>query len=61
MNTENLLDELLSVSTETEIIEFKEAKKQYDKDKLGQYYSALSNEANLNNQEIGRASCRERV
>lgn len=52
MNTENLLDELLSVSTETEIIEFKEAKKQYDKDKLGQYYSALSNEANLNNQDF---------
>lgn len=52
MNTENLLDELLSVSTENEIIEFKEAKKQYDKDKLGQYYSALSNEANLNNQDF---------
>ena len=27
MNTENLLDELLSVSTENEVIEFKEAKK----------------------------------
>ena len=52
MNIENLLDELLSVSTENEVIEFKEAKKQYDKDKLGQYYSALSNEANLNNQDF---------
>jgi len=52
MNTENLLDELLSVSTENEIIEFKEAKNQYDKDKLGQYYSALSNEANLNSQDF---------
>lgn len=52
MNTENLLDELLSISTENEVIEFKEAKKQYDKDKLGQYYSALSNEANLNNQDF---------
>ena len=27
MNIENLLDELLSVSTENEVIEFKEAKK----------------------------------
>ena len=30
----------------------KKLKKQYDKDKLGQYYSALSNEANLNNQDF---------
>jgi ATP-dependent DNA helicase RecG len=37
----------LSLSTENEVVEFKEAKNQYDKDKLGRYFSALSNEANL--------------
>jgi len=31
----------------TEILEFKEAKKQFSFDKLGKYFSALSNEANL--------------
>ncbi|MBK8052275.1 MAG: hypothetical protein IPK35_03055 [Saprospiraceae bacterium] len=42
-----ILDHLLTLSTETEVVEFKEAKNRYDKDKLGQYFSALSNEANL--------------
>ena len=42
-----LLNNLLSLSTENEIVEFKEAKNQFDKDKLGKYFSALSNEANL--------------
>ena len=32
---------------ESEILEFKEAKNSYDIDKLGRYFSALSNEANL--------------
>jgi ATP-dependent DNA helicase RecG len=41
------LIELLNLSTETEIVEFKEAKTQYDTNKLGKYFSALSNEANL--------------
>lgn len=41
------LKKLLSLSTENEIVEFKEAKATYDKDKLGKYFSALSNEANL--------------
>lgn len=41
------LNKLLSLSTENEVVEFKEAKNQYDKDKLGKYFSALSNEANL--------------
>jgi ATP-dependent DNA helicase RecG len=41
------LNQLLSLSTENEVVEFKEAKNQYDKDKLGKYFSALSNEANL--------------
>lgn len=42
-----ILDRLLNLTTENEVVEFKEAKTQYDKDKLGQYFSALSNEANL--------------
>lgn len=46
-----MLNKLLALSTENEIVEFKEAKTQYDKDKLGQYFSALSNEANLKNVE----------
>lgn len=32
---------------ENEIVEFKEAKRQYDFDKIGKYFSALCNEANL--------------
>lgn len=44
---EKILENLLSSNTETEILEFKEAKRQYDKNKLGKYFSALSNEANL--------------
>ena len=47
----DLLNKLLALSTENEIVEFKEAKNQYDKDKLGQYFSALSNEANLKGNE----------
>ena len=42
-----ILDKLLSLPTEIEVVEFKEAKTQYDKNKLGEYFSALSNEANL--------------
>jgi len=41
------LNHLLSLSTENEVVEFKEAKNQFDKNKLGQYFSALCNEANL--------------
>lgn len=44
---EELLNKLLSSSTETEVLEFKEAKNQFDRNKLGKYFSALSNEANL--------------
>lgn len=47
----DILEKLLTLSTETEVVEFKEAKNQFDKDKLGQYFSALSNEANLNGKE----------
>ncbi|MBN7817645.1 AlbA family DNA-binding domain-containing protein [Algoriphagus pacificus] len=46
---ESLLRQFLAQDTETEILEFKVAKTQYDKDKLGKYFSALSNEANLKN------------
>lgn len=44
---ETLLYSLLQSTTETEVLEFKVAETQYDKDKLGKYFSALSNEANL--------------
>ena len=50
MNEQELhskLIELLSLPGETEIVEFKEAKNDYDFNKLGKYFSALSNEANL--------------
>lgn len=53
MKDENLLNQLLSIETENEVIEFKTAENQFDKDKLGRYFSALSNEANLNNQDFG--------
>ncbi len=38
---------------EYELVEFKEAKGQYSEDKIGQYFSAISNEANLKNQQYG--------
>jgi len=41
------LQQLRSLSAETEIVEFKEAKSNFDFSKLGKYFSALSNEANL--------------
>src|SRR5699024_2878844 len=44
---EDILDDLLKLSDETEVVEFKKAERQFDKDKLGRYFSALSNEANL--------------
>ncbi|MGY0391202.1 RNA-binding domain-containing protein [Bizionia sp. KMM 8389] len=50
---ESILDNLLNLATETEIVEFKEAKNQISKDKLGQYFSALSNEANLAEKKSG--------
>lgn len=43
----DLLNLLLASDTETEVLEFKKAERQFDKDKLGRYFSALSNEANL--------------
>ena len=38
---------------ETEVVEFKEAGKDYDKNKIGQYFSAISNEANLKSLQHG--------
>jgi len=42
-----LLDELRGLPKETEWVEFKEAKNTFHFDRLGKYFSALSNEANL--------------
>ncbi|MFH1940604.1 MAG: RNA-binding domain-containing protein [bacterium] len=47
------LQELLALPYETEWVEFKEAKNNFDFDDLGKYFSALSNEANLNIQPAG--------
>lgn len=41
------LEELLALPNELEWLEFKTASKEFDFDKLGEYFSALSNEANL--------------
>jgi ATP-dependent DNA helicase RecG len=44
---------MLSQRCENELVEFKEAKGNYDTHKLGQYFSAISNEANLKNKQYG--------
>ena len=44
------LHALLELPAENEVVEFKEAKNVYDFTKLGKYFSALSNEANLKRQ-----------
>src|SRR5579859_4388253 len=54
MTKEGLLQKLMelrSLPGETEIVEFKEAKNDFHFDKIGKYFSALSNEANLNGKE----------
>ena len=38
---------------EHEVVEFKQAQSDYDKDKIGQYFSAISNEANLKGLQHG--------
>ncbi len=48
-----MLLEALMERWESEIVEFKEAKGQYPTDKIGRYVSAISNEANLKNQQYG--------
>ena len=47
-----VLSELLG-SVENEIVEFKAASNGFDFHKLGQYFSAISNEANLKNKRFG--------
>lgn len=52
-NPSSFLDYLMGLPRETEWIEFKEAKTTFDFEDLGQYFSALSNEANLNEKDAG--------
>jgi len=47
------LREMMELPAETECIEFKEAKNDYGFDKIGRYFSALSNEANLHGKPAG--------
>lgn len=46
----NLLERLIA-TWENEVVEFKQAGNDYHTDKIGEYFSALSNEANLRNAE----------
>ena len=48
-----ILDDLLKKPKETEWLEFKQAARNYPFDKLGRYFSALSNEARLKDQAAG--------
>ncbi|MFA7084960.1 MAG: ATP-binding protein, partial [Arcobacteraceae bacterium] len=48
-NIDQTLQQFLEINNESEILEYKEAKNQFDFEKLGKYFSALSNEANLLN------------
>lgn len=47
------LNDLMALPAETEWVEFKEARSNFDFDDLGRYFSALSNEANLKGQPAG--------
>lgn len=46
-----IIKELLA-HAEDEVVEFKTAENQFDRDKLGRYFSALSNEANLRDKDF---------
>jgi ATP-dependent DNA helicase RecG len=48
-----VLGELISLSKETEWLEFKQAKRSFPFEELGSYFSALSNEANLKGKDYG--------
>ena len=52
---ENLIEILsnLVLHVENEVVEFKLASSNFDNHKLGQYFSAISNEANLRNKKYG--------
>ena len=52
-NLLNALKDLMSLPSETEWIEFKEAKTFFDFEEIGRYVSALSNEANLHDKPEG--------
>jgi ATP-dependent DNA helicase RecG len=43
----------LIASWENEVTEFKEVSNDYDTDKIGRYFSALANEANLRDADAG--------
>ena len=45
-DTAMFLDELIA-AWESETVEFKQASRDFKTDRIGQYFSALSNEANL--------------
>lgn len=47
----NILEELLQMPAETEVVEFKRARNGFSDQELGEYFSALSNEANLRGKE----------
>ena len=49
-NYYDILNHLLT-QAENEVVEFKTAENQFDRDKLGRYFSALSNEANLRDKD----------
>ena len=51
MDMQKHLKHLLSTQSENEVLEFKEAKNDYTFNKLGKYFSALSNEANLHDKD----------
>ncbi len=56
---ENLNDDMITILNtlierfEYELVEFKEADKNYKQDEIGRYFSAISNEANLKGQQYG--------
>jgi len=54
-NTElkGLLEKFRKLPSETEWIEFKEAKSNFHFDEIGKYFSAISNEANIKGQQCG--------
>lgn len=53
IEVKQILSDLRGLSAETEVVEFKEAKNTFDFNKLGKYFSALSNEANLKRVPFG--------
>ena len=52
-DAKKILNYLRKLPKETEWLEFKEAKTQFDFNTFGKYFSALSNEAHLQNKDCG--------